>query len=303
MNEYTLTYMTAKTIVTVDDNEFTYKIGITGKKSVPIDKLKMLYIKQYTDYSELIIRFEKEPGKEKTQKFMFHNDQAPAHQFANDLVMRKPEIDLRGLDSSEAMKKIKAVNSQRVAFVVAPLIIIVIFAIGLLPGFIHFFDNGYEVVTADEIIEGKDLSTRNLAVDGYLHDNGMWEETTTTSKGSTTKTVKYYYPVIGQSYADGDPIHLIVETPDLTDDQFTEIFNAQTFDATLRNVLWEGPGSDQLDFFVNEYGMEIADDVMLLELNTDGSKDYWVLIVMGIVILIMGTVTIIMAVKQKKDLK
>lgn len=298
MNEFNFSYLTAKTKVAIENDILNAKVGIV-KRTIPLGQIKMLYIKEYKDYNELIIRYEKDTGKLKNQKFLFGYGEKDAIALADELSQRLPGIDLRNLEPSEAMKQMKAVNSQKVAFVIAPVVMIAVLAIIFMPFFIHYFDKGHENVFVEDLISGKKLSSRNLTVEGYLLEEGMWEKTTTTRRGSTTTTIINIFPMVAGDWQEGMPIKVLLETDDLTDYEVEALFEQPGYDVTLRNVWWEGASKDQIRFFEDEYGFIMDDDILLLKMSDGSRPDKWAIYVFGACVVIFAIVFAIVVRKYK----
>lgn len=299
MPEFTFSYMTSKNKVTVDDSTFHAKIGPFVKKEFPLSNIKYFYIKDYKDYREFIINHEKANGKTSNMKLLSTYGTADTDNLANYLAALYPTKDLRKMDSKEALKLMKAVNSQKMALWIVAIILPLVMTIFFIPGLVHYFDNGHETVTIEDFISGKELSTRNLTLEGIVLNQGMWEQTTTTNKGSTTTTEKNYFPLISETWQEGQPLHVILETYGMTQTETDEFVLKTSFNGTLRNVFWEGVAKDQREFFKSEYGLTMADNVVLFEVS-DEKPDAYIPYVYGLVILIELIIFFIVWLKYRK---
>ena len=84
-----------------------------------------------------------------------------------------------------------------------------------------------------------------------LADESIARETTTTSSGSTSTSVEYYFPMVHQAWKGGDPVYWVVQTPELTDAEVQQMDPQAGIGGTLRDILWEG-----LDDMVVEWALD-----------------------------------------------
>ncbi len=302
MQEFNFSYLTNKIKATIDDTTLFAKIGPIIKKEILLESIEFFYIKEYNDYNELIIRYRKSNGKIINQKMIFAHNSIGAIELANALSQRFPEKDLRGKAPHEAMKLLKAADSQKIGFILAVVIMLAVVTVIFMPYLIHYFDNGHENVSVENVIAGEELFSRNLTMSGYVVNEGMWLENTSTDRGSTTITTNNYFPIVEKSWEIGDPIHIISKTGDLSQAEVDEFVYSTSFTGTLRNVWWEGIGSDVTEFLITNYSHNIAEDVVLFEIN-DGNPDKYVLYIYIFVIVILLVVFGIVALKQRKKNK
>lgn len=299
MPEFTFSYMTNKNQISVDEKTLHAKIGPFVKKEIALSNIQYFYVKDFKDYREFIINHVKANGKTSNVKLIGSYGSQDVDNLANFLAALYPAKDLRKMDSKDAFKLMKAVNSQKMGLWIVAILIPAIMTIFFLPGLIHYFDSGHDNASIEDIISGKDLSSHNLTLTGIVLNQGMWEQTTTTNKGSTTTTEKNYFPLIPETWKEGDPLNLILETEGMSQAETDEFVLKTSFNGTLRNVLWEGVADDQKEFFKSEYGLVMADNVVLFEVM-DGQPDEYIPYVFGGVIAIFLIIFIILWFKYRK---
>ena len=302
MQEFSFSYMASKTDVRLDDTTVYITVGPINKKTeIPLKSIKNFYIKDYGDYKEFIIRYEKANGKIKNRKLLGGLADAAMGKLGDALAEKLPGIDLRKYDSREAMQMMKASDSQKMGFWIALIVIIAVVTVIMMPGLLHYLDNGHETVSVDEIISGKDLSTHNLTLTGTVLNQGMEETTTSKSRGSTSTTVNNYFPLIPEDYQKGDEIHILLETGDMLQSEVDDFVEKSSFSGTLKDIWWEGVGSSQEDFFKENYDITFADDVMLFEVCNGKCSYTSIIYIWGGMVLILLIVFIIMKVMMNRN--
>ncbi|HNJ04910.1 MAG TPA: hypothetical protein PLW55_08465 [Leptospiraceae bacterium] len=245
------------------------------------------------DFNELIVSRKNAAGKVKNFRFYSNANDPGLLSLTEELVKLKPGADLRGMDRKEAFAHMKAVDTARYALFAVPIIVSLVVACMLSPMLIHGLDKGSSNLSAEDLVAGKMPESRNVNLKGIALSDGMKE--TTTRKG--TKTVRMFFPVVTTDWKEGDPVHILVETGDLTDDQLNAVLASPEFKGVLRNVFWEGPSSKQLKFFQENYNTRFAEKVYLVELGQP-SDLFMFLIVMGISVVMLVGVTIYMKKKM-----
>ncbi|MFH2141466.1 MAG: hypothetical protein ABIJ97_03520 [Bacteroidota bacterium] len=300
MQEFAFSYMLNKTKVSIDDKTLIAKIGPIMKKEISLESIQHFYIKDYKDYKELIIRYTKSNGKIANQKLLHAYGEQGAVDLANALAERFPEKDLRGADPKEAMKLLKATNSQKLGFYLAFLIVFLLVTGFFLPTLIHYFDFGHQIATVEDIMEGKKLSSRNLTISGLVLNAGMWEENTTTKNGSTSKSENNYFPLVSDSWVEGDPVYVLLKTGYMSqDDVDIFVFETESFNGIIRDVFWEGIDDEQIDFLTNEYSLNFSKDAKLFEVTNEKSDKIMFFVYIGI-LGIFVIIFIVMGIKQRK---
>jgi len=215
------------------------------------------------------------------------------------ILARRPDIDIRDMPQKEALAMMGAVNTEKWSIIAVPFIAIFAMALIMYPVINHAFDDGHEKVTVAQLAKGEPLSSGNLTLTkGQLCLDAAIEKTTTKDGSST---VRYYIPVIPKrSRCDKATVSVVLETDELTPEEDKELVSSKTIDGILRNVWWEGLGSKEHDFFVEEQGIKMAEEVALVEYQgKPGDYKLIVFLVMGLTIVIMIGVTLFMWFKRK----
>lgn len=285
--KYTVITIAAK----IEGNILKIKQGIRNFE-VPIHEIQMLYAGPMPpgDFLELIIVTRNAAGKDKKFRF-YSNDGEPGFKaLVDELVRQRPSSDLRSLPREEALAKLKVADTAKIAFWAVPILVSAIMFGLVSPFLIHGLDKGSANISIEELVAGNKPDTRNLTVSGRALDDGLKDSTT--RKGKTT--VRLFFPLVAPNWVEGDPVHMVVETGDLSDDQLSEVLSRGQFTGVLRNVFWEGLSSKNREFFVNEYKMNMAKDVMLLELDNKGFDLILFFIVMGTTVVIMFGVMLVL---------
>jgi hypothetical protein len=165
------------------------------------------------------------------------------------------------------------------------------------PSLLHGLDSGQQTLDVAQCAAECERDTDNLSVRGMpLFEDTIEKETT--REGSSLRTVEYYIPLVPPDWKKGDAVHMVVETPDLSDEQFEQFSKMDAIPGVLRDTWWEGLGSDELAFFKKDIALNMAPGVRLLEYKADPKDDlYLALAVIGVVFLIMFIVAIVLAIK------
>ena len=300
MQEFNLNYVTSKTHVNIENRTLHAKIGPFIKKNIELSNIQYFYVMDNKDYRELIIRYIKENGKTTNVRLICAYGVEDLDNLANTLGANLPKCDLRKMDSKEALKLMKAVNAQKMALIIVFILIPAILLVIFLPGLIHVMDSGHDYVTAKDIVTGKELSSRNLTLHGTILNQGMWEKTTHTQRGSTSTTEKNFFPMITEDWVEGEPVQILIETGEMSQSETDEFVYKTSFKGTIRNVLWEGIDSDQKDFFQKEYGITFSDNAILFEI-IEGKPDQYIIYVFGAVVLILLITFVFVWIKYKKN--
>lgn len=297
MQQFTFQYTVIKIEASLDDRILKVKQGIRTFE-IPVHTIRMLFAGPMPpggDFQELILVAEINPGKPKKFRFYSNDGEEGFKALIEELVRRYPAIDLRSLARKEALLKMKAADTTKIALIAVPFIIMAVMGTLFSPMLIHGLDRGSRTISAQEIAAGKTPETRNLLITGQALNRGMEEKTT--RKGTTT--VRLFFPLVEEDWQKGRPIYIIVETPEVSDEELSDILSRSEFKGVLRNVLWEGPTTSQREFFKNSYDYQIADSAVLLDLTGDASQDLNIfLLIMGISAVIIIGVTIFMMKKM-----
>ncbi len=270
MTQYTIDSVQS-TEISIDNGKVQMKIGFSKKEFLEKD-VRFVYTNflSSSNMSEVIVHTSDSAGKTKNYKFYASPDDPKVDEFLGDLVSRLGKsIDLRGKDSKEALAQMKAMNTNAVAMIAVPAFVILVLIGFFSPLILHGFDGGNAEVTAEELKEGNKTGTSNLTISGHALSEAM--EYSTRRKGTTT--VRIYFPLVSENWESGQPVHILVETGKLSDEEFNEVISRTRFTGVLRDKLWEGPHSDVTKFFTENYGATFSEPVLLLDLDASAGED------------------------------
>lgn len=286
MQEYVLSYELHRTTVTIDGEKITLQKG-TQTRTFLIEQLKKMYIKDYKDYCALIIQLETSSGKDENINIAFRKNQASALELANALAKIKPTIDLRNVGKKQAKKELGIKEKGHILYLIIPLFVVLLSIFIYLPSIIHFLDGGSANVDIKQLIEKEKFGTRNLTVKACMLADGMVETTQIKRHSITTSNETDYFCLLTScDYVESDTVYVMMK--------YSEPFAVQptdkSFHVTLRNVMWEGPSKKEIEFFKNNYGVKLSEDLILLELKKDGIHGFGFLIIIVIVTIVAGFV-------------
>ena len=171
--------------------------------------------------------------------------------------------------------EIRAMGPAKLAKVV-PIALIPIFtllvAMLMAPMFVHGFDARHDRLTFEQLVsDSYPLQTRNLTVDDARLLATMALKETNTRDGQTT--IKYFVPMVPPSWEPGQPIQVVLETAERTHQALPKPGSAIT--GVLRDVLWEGLGSAERDFFSEEMALTMDEDVLLIQHEADTQTEVY----------------------------
>ncbi len=294
--DFSFQYVVVSVKAQLDERTLRVKQGIRSFE-IPLQSLRMLYFGPMPpgDFDELILVSENERGKRKKFRFYANDGEEGMSALVAELVRRHPSIDLRSLDRKAALAKMGAADTARLALVAVPLLVLAVMGAFVFPFLAHGLDDGRQSVTIEELNAGRELTSRNLVVRGVALAQGLEEKTT--RKGTTT--TRLFFPLVSQAWTKADPIHVLVETDDLSDAELDAVLARNEFAGVLRNVWWEGPSESQIDFFTESYGFKVSPDVVLIELGADRETD---LAIFGAIMGITGIIMIVVCVFMWKKM-
>ncbi len=293
--EFKFKFMVMTVTATLDDTYLTVKQGVR-KWKVEVARLKYLYVIDHDNVGhECILAHEAGPNQLKRVRFNASFGQQSFDEFIQAVLARRPEIDIREKPLDEAHKLMGAPNFVKWAPLIAVVLVVGAVAVFFIPAILHGLDSGQQTIDAAQCAAECDVATSNLTVRGtLLLDAAIQKETT--REGSSVKTVQVYVPLVPRDWKAGDPIYLVVETPDMSNAEFDELAALDAVPAVLRDTLWEGLGSDEAEFFEKDVGLKLADEVRLLEYRAKPERDLYLgLGAIGLTLLIMVIVAIVIA--------
>jgi hypothetical protein len=132
----------------------------------------------------------------------------------------------------------------------------------------------------------------------FLIDAALQIETTSDSGSS----VEWAIPIVGPDWKPGDPVHVVLKTPELSMQEAAELDPMAGIDGVLRTVMWEGLPSDEADYLRDNNGVNLAQDPIEVEYQADTSMELYMGIgLVGFIFVLMTIVSIVVARKQKKE--
>jgi hypothetical protein len=298
MKEYSFSYFTVKNTVTIDEYTLRIKTGPFIKKEVSLNNLQHFYLFDNKDYTSIYLIYTDEKGKSKKVQLFATPAELGFIDLVKELQYRFPDKSLNHLSQAEAFKAMKTANPNKWAPIAAFLIIALVMAGIFYPGLRHYFDYGFSNATAQQLAEGTYSGSRNISITGTLLDKTI-EETITDKHGS--KSVSNFIPIVYESWQETDPVKVVLFYKDFSIAEESRFYSEDAHLGVIRNIAWEGLEQDKIDFFKDHYGLAIDKDVVLVEITNKTHNDEWVIFAMLLVLVILGIVFVIVAVKRRRN--
>lgn len=268
-HSFTYGFMAFQCKATLDPERLRVKQGIrTFEVAVP--KLAHLYVQQAGGGTQTVLVLAEAVSPKKNKILRLHaNPGDPGFLALVDAILAlRPEIDLRGMDEKQALSKMGAVNTDLVGLVIMVLVVPAIVGAALLPQLVHGLDFGQDRISVASIAKGKRPDSRNVVItSAQAKLSESIEVTTTSTKGGveTSSSTKFFVPLVTDSWDKSQPVHVVLETDELTTAEEAKLERSTKFSGVVRDVLWEGLDRGERDYFVNDVGLSLAEDVMLVE--------------------------------------
>lgn len=298
--EYIFNYMGTNNSVTLDGLNVLCKMGPFRKKNFPFASIVNYYVFEDKSYRALYITYTDETGKLKKVTMYSHLGEIGLRDLVEELNSKIQTKGLNHLPEKEAFKAMNAANPKKWAPIVAFLIIFSIITVFFIPALAHYFDYGFADAEVQQLISGEDLGTRNLNLSGIPLSENLEETTTTTKNGSTTTTRKVYIPLVAPDWESDQPVEVILQFDELSDSEFDAILESSEFVGVVRNIWYEGLEDDQIQFFVDNYDMQISENVVMFEVTGYEHNDdlmFWVWVGINI---FMAIIFLIVYIKSRK---
>jgi len=294
---FSFPYMVMTITASIDAGTLTVKQGIR-KFEMPIDRMRHLYVKRHGDqFQELIVAWEKSPEQYKHVRVFANLGAKGFEDLVEALAAKNPAADLRNTPEEEAYKLLRATNTEKVAMVAVPVILVLAMGVMGLPWLIHGLDHGHAKATVASLAATLP-DTHNLDLVGELDlDDSMRE--TTTRKGQTTS--RDFFPVVEHEWDPSQPVRVVLQTSRLSDSATIALAKKGSYPCTLRNVLWEGLSKDNREFFKKTYQLDVPDTVLLCEYAPTGNHDIYIfLAVIGVTAVVIGIAMIVIVRKRRR---
>jgi hypothetical protein len=241
------------------------------KRSAPLDRLMYLYVHAANStMQELILAHGPSADHLSVIRIVANADDPGLQALVPALLEACPKLeDLRGTPRKEALAKMGAANMGRIVPIALIPIFTLLAALVMAPMFVHGFDARHDTVALDDLVsDSYARESYNVTITNgrLLHDKAI--EKTSTRDGKTTTS--YLMPMVSPTWHPGDPVLVVWATPALTNEQWNALDPEAGITGVVRDALWEGGlGSNERDFFIDRLGLNVSDDVLLVELDAD----------------------------------
>ncbi len=300
MKEFSFNYFAAKNSVSIDDFSVKIKMGPFIKKDFQLANFQNYYMFDNDQYRSVYFLYTDDKGKSKKVQVFSTPAEMGFTELMKELNDRFPTKSLNHLSEAEAFKVMKTANPKKWApFAVISIVMLVMCGI-LYPQIHHYLDHGFANATVTEVAEKKDLGTKNISISGLVLDKSLEETTTTTNRGSTTKSTSVFIPMVNENWKEGDPIKVILSFDKLSDEEYSQILDSHEFTGVIRDIAWEGIGSKQIDFLTTNYNLKFPEKPVLVQITNEKHNDRFVVWVLALVMGILLIVFVIMAFKKKR---
>lgn len=232
--------------------------------SIPLSSLQKLVTRTTNGFTDLLLIYEKAPGKVKKYKFSLDPKRQGFQDMVAYLVDYKPDIDTRNLSPKEISQLMGRDYSTIQALILPPLMIVLIIAIFTGPVLIHSLDTGHEKVSMTKLSEGYTPDSRNLTVTGVTFDRYVRSTVTTDTK----TRISYVLPMLPAQESNA-PIRYLLQTGTISKDRLETILNQSTIKGVVQNVWWEGPNPDHIEYMTNKMKLQVSEKVVLIAHNAD----------------------------------
>lgn len=275
------------------------KMGLRTQR-VPLESLRYVYVSTLGEYQELIVAYDKPNGSRGILRSYANMGDSQFKALVDDLAGLKPNADLRMKPRREALQTMGARDTQKVAMVAVPLVVMAMITVGLLPMIVHAVDQGSQQVTAAELGKTR-LTSRNLVLSGELDDQRFLSITNT--ENGVKKSGAFEFPVFPAGAPDDAFIPVVLKTRELPDSAIDELAARGAWKCTLRDVLWEGLDSDDRDYLRDQLQLNVTKDTKLCELEDGRDLPLWgiVLSVVCLGAFVSGIIVLALWMQRRKQ--
>jgi len=306
MSEFIYPYYNVTNKVTLEDNVIKTQQGPFIKKEFSAYDLQYFAHSVTKQYEILTFMYTDKSLKTKKIQIYCNSAGEPFKELIAALNEKFPKKYLNNMDKAEALQIIKSVKTNILMPMALVFIVMCILTCSIAyPWLRHAFDKGHAEITVDKLIANHEIGTRNITIEGSVLDAIIQETTTTTYKGSTTKVISTFFPIVGPNWKENDPVKVVLQLGNLSQSQLDELGKYTLFTGVIRDIWWEGLESDKVDFFAKEFKVK-ADHPILIEVTNEKLNDQGALWVVGgilaFVFLILVIVLIVVMKQQRKQL-
>lgn len=268
--EFLFSYVNNKNSVTYDGQNLLCKIGPFRKRVIPFNNIQHYYVFENKSYRVLYITWLNDKGKLQRVGMFTHLGEIGFRDLIEELNNSIGSKGLNHLPEDEAFKAMKAANPKKWAPVAGFVIILIITTSSFYPGLRHYFDFGFRDAEVQQLIAGDDLGTRNLNLSGVPLSEAVEE---TTQSGSRNTTNGVFVPLVPPDWSEGQPVHVIMKFDKLSDEEYNAVLESSEFTGVVRDIGYEGLGSDHRQAFSDEFDLEVPDDAILFEVTRERHND------------------------------
>jgi uncharacterized protein (TIGR03382 family) len=258
----------------IGPDRLTVKHGLR-KLDAPLSEIAHLFIQSTDRQQTLLISMRPSFGKARVVRLRANPGDPGFLALVEALAALRSGIDLRGMDEKVALARMGAVTGKPVGVALLILLLPTLVALALLPKLIHGLDFGEDRVSVTSLAKGRQPSSRNVVITGArakLHES--IEVTTSRNQGADTSgTTRYLVPIVSPDWEKDQPVHVILETDEMNSADEARLERASKFRGIMRDILWEGLGRGDRDYFLSEVGLNLAADVKLVEYRANPRYD------------------------------
>lgn len=296
--EYQFSYVTTKSSFSHDGTQVLVKIGPFVKKRFAFANIINYYVFENQGYRSLFITYYDDNGKQKKVQLFSQIGEIGFRDLVEYLNQTIGQKSLNHLPEKEAFAVMKTFNPKKWGAMLAFGIMAAILTVLFYPSLRHYFDFGFEQAEVQKLTSGDAPATKNLNLSGVPVDAAL---EVTRTKGSTTTSRKVYLPIVPPDWTEEDPIRCVLEFNSLSQSEYDAILETSEFTGVVRDVWYEGLASDEKEFFRDEYGLEVSDDVVLFEVTGKQHNDSLMFFVWLGIVSFLGILFLILYIKQKRQ--
>ncbi len=267
-------YMAFRHEAKIGAERLTVKQGLR-KLDLPLTEIVHLFIQPTLAQQTLVLSLRPSRGKPRIVRLRANHDEPGFLALVEALATLRSGIDLRVMDQKTALTRMGAVPGAPVGIVLLTLLLPSLVALALLPKLIHGLDFGEDRLSVTSIAKGRQPSSRNVVITGARAKlQESIEVTTSRIEGADTGgSTRYLVPIVSPDWDKDQPVHVILETDEMDSADEARLERASKFRGIMRDILWEGLGHDDRDYFLSEVGLKLADDVRLVEYRANPRYD------------------------------
>jgi hypothetical protein len=287
-------YMAFRREALIDDDELSVRHGLRSHP-IRLSRLTHLYLQSLGNVQMLWLVEQRSHRGPRTHRIAANAGDPGFLALVESLVAKRPDIDLRGEDEKQALRRMGVRDRSSwlgVLLLLAPVLV----GVAMLPWLLHGLDFGEERVSVTSLSRGRVPGSRNVVITGARARLGESVEVTTSrthgARGAAEST-RTLIPLVPPSWDRTQPVHALLEVTDMSSSEESAIERATKFRGIVRDILWEGLSKEDRAYLTTEAGLKLADDVRLVEYRANPRYDLLAFLggtgVCLLVVLAMGT--------------